>query len=456
VGLRDDFVREYDEDDEPDLAGRVVRATGVRWGVLALTTAMAVILYLDRVCMSVAGPRIAEELGRLDKREMGLVHGSFFFAYALMQIPGGWLGDRFGARLMLPACVLAWSLFTGLTALATGLVTLIAARLLFGAAQAGAYPTAARVNSVWMPLATRGLASSIISLGGRAGGTLAPVLTAWLILAFAGWRPVFWAYALVGVGWAAFFAWWFRETPAAHPACNEAEVELIRGGGTSTTAGPAQGLPWAAACRSPGLWLQCLTQFTGNIPWTFLITFAPAFLREEYGVDETRSGELASLPLLAGMVGCFLGGLATDLLVRHLGLRWGRALMGIASKLLAAVGLLLAVAAGDPILATLALMFMSLTMDTGLGATWAYFQDAGGRYVGTLLGWANMFGNLGSFVSPILLGWLAEEYGWAPALSLYAGLFLASAACWLGIDARVPIIPEPGPGESPVGPAPRR
>jgi ACS family glucarate transporter-like MFS transporter len=111
------------------------------------------------------------------------------------------------------------------------------------------------------------------------------------------------------------------------------------------------------------------------------------------------------------------------------------------SKLVAAVGLLGAVAASDPVLAVLALAFTAFATDTGLGATWAYFQDTGGPYVGTLLGWANMFGNLGAFVSPLYLGYLAEQFSWTVALAACASSYVISGLCWLGIDARVALVP---------------
>jgi ACS family glucarate transporter-like MFS transporter len=404
---------------------------------------MAVLLYLDRVCMSVIAPAMVSELC-LSKAEIEFILSAFFFGYALAQVPAGWLGDRLGARVMLTGCVLAWSLCTAWTGLAAGLAMILAARILCGVTQAGAYPIAARINSLWIPFSRRGFASSVITLGGRAGGALAPAATGYLILLFGGWRPVLWYYALLGVAWVIFFWRRFRQTPAEHPACNAAEVHLIESGLPAEAASPhgsARHIPWAAACRSLSLWMQCLSQFAANISWTFLITLLPTYLITVYGVEVQQAGLLASIPLLAGMAGCVLGGAATDRLTRRLGLRWGRSLLGMTTKFVAAAGLVGALLAQDPLLATVALAGVSFAVDMGLGSTWAYFQDAGGPYVGTLLGWANMFGNLGAFVSPLLLGWLAECYGWPAALAVSAVVSVASGLCWFGIDARVPIVP---------------
>jgi MFS transporter, ACS family, glucarate transporter len=150
------------------------------YGVVGVMALAAVLLYLDRVCISFGDIYIREDLG-LDKTQMGWVLGAFFFSYALAQVPSGWLSDRFGPRITLTLYILVWSLFTTVTGLAVGLVSLLAARLAFGVAQAGAYPTAAVLIGRWVPAASRGVASSVVALGGRVGGAVAPVLTAVLL-----------------------------------------------------------------------------------------------------------------------------------------------------------------------------------------------------------------------------------------------------------------------------------
>jgi sugar phosphate permease len=159
------------------------RPTRVRFLVIAVTTLAAVLLYLDRVCMAFTGTYAREDLG-LSGRQLSVVLGAFFFAYALAQVPTGWLSDRFGARRMLAVYILAWSVLTAGTALAQSFAALLAARLLFGVAQAGAYPTAAALLGRWVPPSGRGTANSVVALGGRLGGAAAPALTAVLIVAF--------------------------------------------------------------------------------------------------------------------------------------------------------------------------------------------------------------------------------------------------------------------------------
>src|SRR5262245_49407949 len=156
------------------------RPTRVRYLVVLVTMLVAVLLYLDRICLSFAETFIAEDLG-LSRTQIGWLLSAFFWSYAIVQVPSGWLTDWLGGRLMLTLYVLTWSLFTGWTGLAVGFVSLFVLRLGVGAGQAGAYPTAASLVRSWVPFAARGTASSIVALGGRIGGALAPVLTAYLI-----------------------------------------------------------------------------------------------------------------------------------------------------------------------------------------------------------------------------------------------------------------------------------
>ncbi|MBY0525458.1 MAG: MFS transporter [Gemmataceae bacterium] len=429
---------------EPVGVGAPESPTSVRYEVMAATAVMSLLLYLDRFCISMAVPLLSAEF-ELTTMEMGLVFSAFFLSYALAQVPAGWLGERLGARVMLSGCVLVWSLMTGLMGLVSSLWQLLIVRLLLGVSQAGAYPIAARINSLWVPYPQRALANGLVTMGGRLGGALAPSLTGALILFFNDeWRPAFWIYGGLGIAWAVYFALYYRNHPDAQPRCNTAEVDLIRNslpGDASDPRGKGQRLPWGIALRSVSLWLQCLLQVTSNIAWLFLGTWLPTYLQETYKLGIGATGTLSSLPLLAGMFGCLLGGIASDRLVRRLGIRWGRNVLGIGSKVGAGFFMLLSVPAADAMTATAMLVIAAFINDLGLSATWAYFQDAGGSYVGPLLGFANMFGNLGATASPLLLARVRDDFGWGAALYTCAGLFVFSGICWIWMDGRVPIVP---------------
>ncbi len=177
-------------------------ATRVRYRVVLAATLAAVMLYLDRVCIAEIA-KLDEFRGSLGLTETqtGTIMSAFFFTYALSQVPAGWLSDRFGARRMLPFYISVWSLCTLATGLATGFVTFLIFRLLFGVAQAGCYPTASTLIRRWIEAPRRGTASSIVSFGGRIGGAIAPLLTVWLLRDVVSWRGrahALWLYWLFG------------------------------------------------------------------------------------------------------------------------------------------------------------------------------------------------------------------------------------------------------------------
>lgn len=204
------------------------RPTNIRHRIIGVTMLMAFILYLDRICMGeiVKSVSFHQDLG-LSKEQIGKILGSFFFAYALFQVPAGWASDRFGARPMLTIYIVLWSLFTAMTGFVSGFTGLLMARLLCGVAEAGAYPTAMALIRKWVPLIGRARASGSVALGGRIGGTLAPFLTIWMIVTMGSWRTSLWIDAVAGLLIAAIFWNVVRSNPQKHPKVNAAELALI-------------------------------------------------------------------------------------------------------------------------------------------------------------------------------------------------------------------------------------
>jgi ACS family glucarate transporter-like MFS transporter len=173
--------------------------TRARFTLLSFTVALAVITYLDRVAISSAAPAIRGELG-LSPVQMGWVFSAFTWAYAVFEIPSGWLGDVMGPRKVLTRIVLWWSGFTMATGLARGFATLVAARFLFGAGEAGAFPNISRSFARWFPAAERGSAHGVVFMGTRLGGAITPPLVV-LLISQLGWRRTFFAFGLLGVIW---------------------------------------------------------------------------------------------------------------------------------------------------------------------------------------------------------------------------------------------------------------
>jgi MFS family permease len=267
----------------------------------------------------------------------------------------------------------------------------------------------------------------------------------------AGWRPVLMVYGLVGIIVAGLIWMVFRDRPQQHPACNQAEVDLITHGQPPPPAGRLSGIPWGDLVRSRSMWLSSISQVGTNIGWVFLVTWLPRYLEEVHRVPVETRGVMASVPLLVGWVGMLWGGHLTDRMVRRFGLRWGRALpMGLTRFLGMAAFLfcLLPVQTWfgpdwTPWVLTAAFGMVAFATDLGVAAVWAFCQDVGGRHVGSVLGWGNMWGNLGAAISPPLLNQMIGKDGsWDLAFAVCAFSFLVSGIAALGIDATQPIVPE--------------
>ncbi|MBI1900535.1 MAG: MFS transporter [Planctomycetia bacterium] len=602
------------------------RPTRVRWLIVAVSTLMAVLLYLHRNYLGFAETFIKQDL-QLSDDQIGNILAIFYVAYGLGQVPAGWLTDRFGARKMLTLYILIWSVFTALTGFATGFLSLLLFRFGFGLGQAGAYPAASSLLRKWVEFPKRGLASAVVSSGGRIGGVLAPVLTGYMIVLFvppshpsgvtpgdvldprrlcyemvygelpapgkppppadaaaapaakvvvgrlilegcspeqrtiieriaaekrehigavnaalqagraasdaprppevsdaershvaaaldqskvvgrlpaaildflplerearrllskpsatgaeverlqrlileatyphalrkvyvAGWRHVIWTYGAVGLVVGLVFWFSFRDTPDAHPWCNDAERTVVRVGvpKDASHAGlgrkeKVRGFPLVAILRSRSLWLSCLSQIGTNFGWVFLVNNLPRYFEKVHGVPVELRGWAASFVIAVGFIGMVLGGPLTDRLARRLGLRWGRALpMGL-TRFVPAFAFLYCLANPGPIQAFVAFCAVAFFTDLGVPAVWAYMQDVGGKFTASILGWGNMWGNLGAALSSkILINLVGDDFDFSLVFIACAASFVFSGIAALGIDARKPIVRE-GPAASPA------
>ena len=263
-----------------------------------------------------------------------------------------------------------------------------------------------------------------------------------------GWRPVVLVYGFSGLLVALTFWIVVRNTPREHPWCNQAEKELVplkapelKADGTK-----ASSLPWGEILTSPGMLLSSFSQFGINVGWLFAVTTLPRYLDQVHHVEIIQRGFLCSLPMVFGMLGMLCGGPLTDYLRHRIGLRWGRSLpMGLTKFVVVGVyvGCMYAT---DPITTTALICVGSFFTDLGIPAIWAYTQDAGGRATNVVLGFGNMWGNLGAAVAPLIYGWLLtdrpETVHWNSVFVMCAGCYLVSGFAGLLIDATKPIVRE--------------
>ncbi|MBI1762076.1 MAG: MFS transporter [Acidobacteria bacterium] len=301
--------------------------THTRQRVLWLLYALAVITYLDRVCIAAAAPAITAEFG-FTPTQMGYVFSAFTVAYAAFEIPSGWLGDRYGTRLALTRIVLWWSLFTALTGAVFGFWSLFAIRFLFGAGEAGAFPNIARSVADWLPQAEQGRGMSMSFRGLATGAALSAPLVLTL-QKWQGWRWTFVEFGLLGAAWAVVWYRWFRNKPEEHPAVNAAEVALIRGGATDAKTTPqAHHVPWRALFTSRNMATICGMYFAYAYSLYFYLTWLPTYLIKARGFPADNAKWYAALPWVLSIGTFWFGGWLTDRLARTHGLKIARCGVG--------------------------------------------------------------------------------------------------------------------------------
>lgn len=467
------------------------RPSRVRYALLASLCAVAAIVYSQRQCMSVAESTLRGELG-YSKEDMGWVLGIWLWTYALFQIPGGRLGDRWGSRTALPLYCVVWSLATLLTGYVTWLPLLLAIRLVFGAAHAGLFPCSAIIVRQWFPEERRGLATAWVGGFQQVGGAIGSVFVGWwlqmylalwtpawisstkltiprvdwlpaegtaargVLHAVFDWRMVFVALAVPGLAWSFWFRRWFRDRPEDHAAVNDAERALLPAtpvpagaaeapaGAGSDIAGPDEEMSvWRGMLVSSTMWLVCGQQFCRAAGYFFYQSWFPTYLQETRGISIEKSGFFTSLMFVAALGGSLCGGAVSDWVLARTGSRrlakQGVALVGLlgAAALAAAAyatqsaGMAVAVLAGGSFCAAVA----------GPSA-YSVTIDVAGRHTATVFGTMNMAGNIGAAVVPPLVPWLVNLpdrlslpiSGWNLVLFCFAGVYLAGAACWVFLN----------------------
>ncbi len=431
------------------------RPSNVRYLVLLALAFAAINAYLVRVCISPAASTIQKELSFSDPA-MGDILGGFFVGYIWTQIPGGWLGDRLGARVSLALISLLWSAFTFWTSWTDTEAMMRWSRIAVGLAEGGLFPIMAKVITDWFPLHRRGIASAVPTGCMSAGSVLAQGLTA-MLLPLMNWRTVFQAYSVVGVVWAILFYVWFRNRPEEHPAVNQAEVRLIRGrpdppddpnlrdqakdaeAASPDLAGPAASPldTTIALVTSLPLWAHCGQSFFRAFGYAFFITWFPSYLERSHHVAYKNAGLLAMLPMIAVVVGSPLGGVLVDAILTRTGSKWlSRSGLSAISLFLCALATYAGAFCGTALTAVLVLslgqVFFSLTGPT----TWAATMDIGGRRTALIFAIMNIAGNVGAIACPKMLGHLLDHINktagdWNQVLYLLAGIYLAGGVCWL-------------------------
>jgi ACS family glucarate transporter-like MFS transporter len=426
------------------------RRSRVRLLIVTMLFLITTVNYADRATLSIAGPALSKEL-HLDPVAMGYVLSAFGWSYAIAQVPGGWLLDRFGSKWVYAISILIWSLFTmlqgwvGFFSAGTAVIVLFALRFLVGLAEAPSFPANARIVAAWFPGNERGTASAFFNSGQYFATVAFTPVMGWIAHTF-GWRHVFTVMGSVGIlmGLA-----WIRTIygPKDHPAINGAEFGYIKDGGalvdmdakdpSKTTEGPT----WShirQLLQNRMMLGVYIGQYCINTLTYFFLTWFPTYLVKERGLSILEAGLIASLPAACGVVGGVLGGVISDWILRRTGS------LTLARKVPIVGGMLLSMSIiGCNYVDGQAMVigFMALAFfGKGIGALgWAVVSDTSPKEAGgTSGGLFNMFGNLSSITTPIVIGYILAATGsFSGALVFVGANALVAAFAYLVIVGKI-------------------
>lgn len=441
--------------------------TLVRYRVLGLMCSLAMITYLDRALNGNAKKPVMEAVG-YQEQDYFLLLVAFQLAYAIFEIPTGWLGDTFGPRKTLLRIVLFWSFFLGLMALAglplfgtgisIGFWALVVIQFLFGMGEAGAFPNISKSLYNWFPATQRAFVQGTVWFSSRLMAGLTPFI--WIMLTVGlglDWRLTIGLFASLGLIWAIIFFFIFRNKPSEHPGCNEAERELIQVGKVASSGGHS-GVPWKHLFSQPNLWFLCGMYFCQNFGWYFLMYFVPTYMKQSFGIQSGSTvgyqlgvALLAGSPFLLGCIACIAGGILSDRYIRLTGNRaMGRKLFGMLGYGGCCLAYIAAIfSQGHPYILIACLALVGFSNDLTMGPAWATAQDIGKRYAAIISGCMNMIGNLGSALSIYFTGLIIRHHtsadgtvanqGYILCMTMYAIAYAVGVGFWYLLDANKPL-----------------
>ncbi len=427
--------------------------TNVRWVVFALACATSFLLYLHRYSWNIIGPKLQEEFS-FTNTQTAFLFSLFYYTYASGQIPSGIVADRFGPHRFLTAIVAAWSAALVGIAFTGNLLLLGFWRLLFGATQAGCYPSLTNISQKWFPLRQRTtLQGWAATTFGRAGGAMSPIILGTLLMGVCGlsWQWALTLIASVGIVHCIVFYLFFHDSPQNDPRVNDAERELIHEGTLPLRDSEQQQsmLSPKRALRNTSLRWFTVQQFLDAGSDVVFVGLIGTYFLIAHGFDIRQTGWLASLPLWGGALGGIVGGWLNDRFIRTTGnRRWTRSIVGCVGKTIGCGMLILVVMQDDGVKAAWLLMAAKFFSDWSQPTTWGACTDLGGRLSATVFSIINTAGTIGGIVMPIFFGVVLDVFttisvvdgievkltNWNPLFALLSGMYLASGACWLMVD----------------------
>jgi ACS family D-galactonate transporter-like MFS transporter len=383
-------------------ASATERPTSVRWRIFLIMLLLTAINYIDRASLSVALPLISSEF-QIPPALEGLMLSAFFWSYALMQIPGGMLLDRFQTRRVIVIATVAWGAFQALAAGAHNWIMLLITRMGLGIAESPIMPAGAKLNGAWLTPNERGRGAVLVDGGAPLGSAFGAIIIAGLIGWFDSWRIAF-VIAGIGTMLAGVLAWkYIRNHPREHPGVNAAELAHITEGNIKVSQpGAVTSVPFKELLKDRSV----LAMFAGYccILSVFygLLTWMPSYLHQTHGLNISSMGGATFLIFMCGFVGELVGGASPNLVMRS---------MFSGSALVAAL-CMLAVAYASEASKAIGLLCVAMFFIRWCGMYWCIPSILGGTSkTGVLAGTMNFCGNMAGVIVPILIGLIVQFTG---------------------------------------------
>lgn len=402
------------------------KRTTVRWKVFAIIFMLVIINMIDRASLPIAMPIISEEF-KLSNTMQGLILSSFFWTYAVMQIPGGLLADRFGPRKVVTWSTVLWGTAQMLLAVCSGGISLLIARMFLGGSEAPVFPSGTKLNATWLRSSERARGATFMDAGGPLGAALGGIIISWLIIFFGSWRL---AFIIAGAATVALgiVAWlYLRDLPTQHPCINQEEIDYIEQGQVQTIDNTT-----AISQHTQSIPTQSMIgMILGRMAWAMmffgLLNWGPSYLAKANGLDLKGIGYATFIIFVCGCVGSLSGGFLADFLVSK-GLS-----RGASSKILLSIsGFFTCIAffilpSMSSVNGCIALLCCAAFMLMWGSLYWSFpVLLASKAKVGVVSGTMNMAGSIGGILIPILAGWMLDmaNGSYQPVLYLFAGCAL--------------------------------
>jgi len=366
---------------------------------------MYALTYIDRINMNTAGPVMRKDL-HLNDIQLGWVFSAFGWAYLALQVWGGWVSDRFGARRALTVCGLVWAGSTMLIGTAGSLTTLILFRVLLGLGEGATFPTATRALADWFPAHMRGFTQGITHAFARLGNFFTPALVVWLI-GLGSWRTSFYVLGIASLVWSVVWWFYFRDDPSTHRGITPRELATIPNY-TAKKDRLKDPVPWGALARR----MAPVTLVYFCYGWTLwlYLTWLPSFFLKGYNLDLKKSALFSSGVFFAGVVGDTVGGIVSDFILVRTGDR------NKARRNLVIFGFVLSLLFMIPVLRSHDLRLVALCLSAAfffveftIGPFWAIPMDIAPRFAGSASGLMNIGSALAAAVSPLVAGYVIQK-----------------------------------------------